>query len=129
MSLKECRRKRDFGATPEPRGKRPARVRGGLSFVVQKRAASHLHYDFRLELDGVVMSWAVPKSPDPDPAHKRLAIQIEDHPLDYGGFEGIIPQGEYGGGTVFLWDQGVGGRGGAAGPTRHAAPGRAVTAE
>ena len=107
MSLDEYRRKRDFHKTAEPRGKRTARSHGELSFVIQKHDATHLHYDFRLELNGVLLSWAVPKGPDVDPANKRLAMQVEDHPLEYGGFEGIIPQGEYGGGTVMLWDKGV----------------------
>jgi bifunctional non-homologous end joining protein LigD len=104
--LDEYHRKRDFKKTPEPRG--DGRVRkGGFSFCIQKHAATRLHYDFRLELDGVLKSWAVPKGPSYDMADKRLAMRTEDHPLEYGGFEGIIPAGEYGGGTVLLWDRGT----------------------
>ena len=96
--------KRDFRQTAEPRGRRAARA--GNSFVVQKHAASRLHYDFRLELDGVLKSWAVAKGPSLVAGEKRLAVHVEDHPLDYGGFEGTIPKGQYGGGTVMLWDRG-----------------------
>jgi bifunctional non-homologous end joining protein LigD len=105
MSLKEYQRKRDFRRTSEPKGRGRARRTGNL-YVIQKHAARRLHYDFRLELDGVLKSWAVPKGPSLNPAEKRLAVQVEDHPLEYGAFEGIIPQGEYGGGTVMLWDHG-----------------------
>jgi bifunctional non-homologous end joining protein LigD len=104
-SLAEYRRKRDFAKTAEPAGKIVRRK--GDSFVVQKHAATRLHYDFRLELDGVLLSWAVTKGPSLNPSEKRLAVHVEDHPLDYGGFEGTIPRGEYGGGTVMLWDRGT----------------------
>jgi len=106
MGLREYRQKRDFGKTREPRG-RLGHTGRKLSYLIQKHDASHLHYDFRLEYDGVLLSWAVPKGPSLNPSQKRLAVHVEDHPIEYGSFEGTIPKGEYGGGTVMLWDRGT----------------------
>src|ERR1700749_4908193 len=100
------RAKRDFKKTKEPSGAQKGAKPDRLRFIVQKHAATRLHYDFRLELDGVFKSWAVTRGPSLDPADKRLAVEVEDHPLDYGDFEGTIPKGEYGGGSVQLWDRG-----------------------
>ena len=107
-TLAEYNRKRRFGVTPEPPGNlRARRAAAPLAFVVQKHRASHLHYDFRLEHAGLMLSWAIPKGPSLDPTVRRFAMQTEPHPLDYNQFEGVIPEGEYGGGTVMIWDRGT----------------------
>ena len=107
MGLKEYHKKRNFQRTPEPKGEEKKRsAQDVLVYVIQKHQASHLHYDLRLEEEGVLKSWAIPKEPPLTPGVKRLAVQTEDHPLGYEAFEGVIPEGEYGAGTVEIWDKG-----------------------
>ena len=108
MTLTKYHGKRDFKITSEPKGEKKAtRQDAALSFVIQKHQASRLHYDFRLEWNSVLLSWAVPKGPSLDPSVKRMAVAVEDHPMEYGAFEGTIPEGQYGGGTVMVWDRGT----------------------
>ena len=108
MKKETYEEKRDFSKTSEPRGEKSSkRVKAGNGFVIQKHDATNLHYDFRLEIDGTLKSWSVPKGPSTDPSIKRMAIPTEDHPLEYAYFEGTIPKGQYGGGTVMLWDRGI----------------------
>ncbi len=112
MALDQYRRKRRFSVTPEPRGSarsssRPKTRKKKLAYVIQKHRATALHYDFRLEWKGVMLSWAVPRGPSLNPADKRMAMPTEDHPIEYNRFEGVIPEGEYGGGTVMIWDRGT----------------------
>jgi len=107
MSLKQYKEKRHFNKTNEPRPEATKSRTGHAVFVVQKHRARRLHYDFRLEISGVLKSWAIPKGPSVDPSQKRLAVMVEDHPYDYKDFEGVIPQGEYGAGPVMIWDEGT----------------------
>lgn len=106
MDIDEYNKKRDFSKTEEPKGKEGNNEHSGRIFVIQKHQATNLHYDFRLEIDGVLKSWAIPKGPSTDPKDKRMAIPTEDHPLAYADFEGKIPEDQYGGGTVLVWDKG-----------------------
>ena len=105
MSLKEYWKKRDFEETTEPKGE--LKMSEENIYVIQKHAATHLHFDLRLEMDGVLKSWAIPKEPPTTPGVRRLAVQVEDHPVEYASFEGTIPEGEYGAGTVEIWDRGT----------------------
>ena len=108
--LAQYRAKRDFAETPEPAAaeeSQAAEREGPLTFMVHKHSATRLHYDLRLELEGVLLSWAIPKGPSTDPKQRHLAVHVEDHPLDYGGFEGVIPKGQYGGGPSMIWDAGT----------------------
>jgi len=106
-NLKEYKKKRNFRKTKEPKPESKKRKGTGLIYVIQKHKATNLHYDLRLELNGVLKSWAIPKGPSADPSQKKLAVPTEDHPIDYANFEGIIPEGEYGAGTVIVWDKGL----------------------
>src|SRR5438045_2814167 len=106
MPLNEYDKKRNFAATPEPKGKLKKTKSRAPAFVIQKHKATRLHYDLRLEMEGVLRSWAIPKGPSRDASERRLAVQVEDHPVDYGDFEGTIPKGNYGAGTVIVWDKG-----------------------